>query len=117
MLKPGGLLFISEPFEHKPWVSIPYYILLETIKFFVRLCKREKVGTKERPLAHSDIDAIVDLFNKHGFTYEVTYLTYWPNIVVYLPERVAYSLVRFINEINGTAKQGDFVILKARKKN
>ena len=114
VLKTGGMLFISEPLRDKPWISYPYYSLLEVIKFLVRIIKREKVSTPERTLTDSDIKDIKTIFDHYGIEYEITYFIYWSNLFGYMPEVIAYPMIRLVNYINKNSSRGDAIFIKAR---
>jgi 2-polyprenyl-3-methyl-5-hydroxy-6-metoxy-1,4-benzoquinol methylase len=116
VLKKGGLLFISEPFRHKPWISYPYYMGLDIIKFFVQLFKKQKISTPERTLTFTDLKEILTKLDQCGLEYQITYFIYWSNVFGYLPEFLAYPLVKIVNKINQGSNRGDAIFIKARKK-
>lgn len=118
VLKSGGLLFITEPYRHKPWISCIYYLLLNTVKFFFKIFKKEEEKTYERLLKEKHIDLILGNLRKAQFTCEVQYLIYWPVLGGYLPEKLAYPLFLFLNKFRvfqGKERRGDFVVITAQK--
>ncbi len=112
VLRPAGLLFLAEPYRHAPWFSLPGNLALA----FARAC-RDRLrgalsGTRERPLDRRDVAALCAALARAGLAVRVDYLAYWPYVCGYLPERLAWPLMRLLNTWKARDR-GDGVRLEA----
>ncbi len=115
VLKKGGVIFIAEPYQHKPWISYPYEFLKNFVKFILGIFKKRKLTTPERLLTVTHLKQIKDFLEKHNLEYQVEYFVYWPVICGYLPETITLPLVNFINGLNRFSQRGDGLIIKVKK--
>jgi ubiquinone/menaquinone biosynthesis C-methylase UbiE len=115
VLKEGGVIFISEPFEPKPWISYPYEIFKESTKFLLNIFKGQKLTTPERALTPGLMQEIEQMLAGQKVDYEIKYLVYWPHVFGNLPEKLSLALLNFINRCH-RAKTGDVVLITIRKK-
>lgn len=115
VLKKNGLLFITEPFVHKPWFSYPYHMFVALVISVATFFKKQKLKTKEHVLTKSDVEAISTILKNNSFEYSVSYLAYWPLICSYIPECISFPLICLLNRINRGSNRGDSVIFTARK--
>ena len=115
VLKKGGILFISEPFWHRPWFSLPYHACVEALRWVLRAFKGKFLSTPERLLTHDHLNQIKTILDRQGLVYDIEFFVYWPNVIVYLPQRLGLGLVRFLNRMNQGSNRGDSVFISVRK--
>ncbi len=115
VLKKGGMIFIAEPYQYKPWISYPYEFLKNFVKFILGILKRRKLTSPERLLTVIHLKQIKGLLDKYNLEYQVKYFVYWPVICGHLPETIALVLVNFINGLNRFSERGDGIFIKVKK--
>jgi len=115
VLKTGGMIFISEPFKHRAWISYPYHFCIEAIRRVIKLFKSDNLSTRERLLTYAHINEMRAVLDQHHLDYQIKYFVYWPNVVGFLPEFIGYPLVCSLNKINQGSNRGDIVIISITK--
>ncbi len=115
VLKNKGLLFIAEPFLHKPWFSYPYYLTVKVCRSLFDLIRRREVKTRERLLTRPDINTISSILKANDFTVRLSYFVYWPLLCGYLPERIIFPVIDFMTRLSRGTDKGDTVIVSAQK--
>ncbi len=115
VVKNQGLLFMSEPFKNRPWFSYIYWLPINIIRAIVKILRRSKLKTLEKPLGKEDLDRITQILKDNVKTFNIGFLLYWPVIAGYLPEFIGYPFTVFLNRINKGLQKGDSVIITARK--
>ncbi len=113
-LSPGGLLFFSEPYGHRPWFSQPGRLLFDLAKFVRDRVRRMPPGARERPLGRDDVAAARAALEDAGLEYEIYFFTYWPYACGFLPQRIALALMKFLDRLKST-ESGDAVRIEARE--
>ncbi len=111
VLNETGMIFITEPFAHRAWISYPYHFCLEFIRRVINLGKKNNLCTPERLLNDTDLNNIKTLLDKHHLKYQIKYFVYWTNIIGFMPEFVGYPLVCFLNMLNGLSNRGDIIFI------
>jgi len=110
----GGLLFVSEPYGHRPWFSQPGRLLFGLAKGIRDRLRAMPPGARERPLGRSEVDAARAALEAAGLEYQIFFFTYWPYVCGYLPEWIAWPLMRFLDRLK-SAERGDAVRIEARE--
>lgn len=112
VLTEDGLLFISEPYQHRPWLSVPGELALRLAKALRDRWRSSPLGARERPLNSLDATAIGSALEGAGMRFRATYFAYWPYACGYLPEAIAWPLMRLLNVLKSSLR-GDGVRFEA----
>ncbi|MEM9291648.1 MAG: class I SAM-dependent methyltransferase [Acidobacteriota bacterium] len=111
----GGLLFCSEPYDHRPWFSQPGHLLFGLVKGLRDLLRGLPPGPRERPLNRDDVAAARDALEAAGFEARIDTFSYWPYFCGFLPEGIAWPLMKFLDRLKST-QRGDAVRIEARER-
>lgn len=113
LLRAGGRLFISEPYDERPWFSQPGHLLFHLAKGLRDLLRQATAGPRERPLSGDDVAAARAALEDAGLDDRITCFTYWPYACGFLPEGIALPLMRCLDRLK-SAQRGDAVRIEAR---
>ncbi|MEM8998061.1 MAG: hypothetical protein AAGF23_24985, partial [Acidobacteriota bacterium] len=78
------------------------------------LLRRRDAGARERALPPGVVEDVVAALDGGGFSADVRRFTYWPYVCGYLPEGLAWPLMRFLDAVK-SARRGDAVKIEARR--
>jgi ubiquinone/menaquinone biosynthesis C-methylase UbiE len=116
-VKPGAPIYITEPFHHKSWLSLPYYAVLSVLKLIRNLIRGNSAeGLLERPLKHPDIQQIAGIYQRRAVRFSTRFILFWPLVFHYLPEPLSAVLIRLLNWLNSFGRRGDSVMIEASRK-
>lgn len=118
VLGEGARLFISEPYAERPLLSRPGHLLFELARRLRDVLRRRAGGeqarerARERALTREDLDAVTAALEQEGFRYTMLRFSYWPYLCGFLPEALAWPLMRLLDAVKA-AERGDAVKIEA----
>ena len=116
VLGDGGRLFISEPYAETPLLSRPGHWLFGLARGVRDRLKRRAGGesARERALSQDELATVTSALEEQGFGYTIRRFSYWPYLCGYLPEALAWPLMRFLDLVK-SAESGDAVKIEAQR--